>query len=83
MCQSPFFNKVAGFMNAILLKIETLAQMFFYEFYEISKNTFYYRTPLVAASRDFRFNFSAISSETNVYWDPESNKISTVEILFS
>ena len=29
---------------------ETLAQMFPCEFYEISKNTFFYRTPLVAAS---------------------------------
>ena len=32
------------------IKIETLAQVFFFEFCEISKNTFYYRTPLVAAS---------------------------------
>ena len=29
---------------------ETLAQVFSYEFCEISKNTFFYRTPLVAAS---------------------------------
>ena len=33
-----------------LLKKETLAQAFFYEFCEISKNIFFYRTPLVAAS---------------------------------
>ena len=32
------------------MKKETLAQVFFCEFCEISKNTFYYRTPLVAAS---------------------------------
>ena len=38
MCQSLFFKK------------ETLAQVFSYEFGEISKNTFSYRTPLVAAS---------------------------------
>ena len=31
-------------------KKETLAQAFFCEFCEISKNTFYYRTSLVAAS---------------------------------
>ena len=37
-------NKVAG------LKKKTLAQMFSCEFCEISKNTFFYRTPPVAAS---------------------------------
>ena len=42
LCQSPFFNKVA--------KIETLSQVYFYEFCEIAKNTLFYRTPLVAAS---------------------------------
>ena len=31
------------------IKKETLAQVFSCEFYEISKNTFFYRTPLVAA----------------------------------
>ena len=33
------------------IKKETLAQVFFYEFWEISKNTFSYRTPPMAASR--------------------------------
>ena len=32
-----------------MIKKETLAQVFFCEFCEIYKNTFYYRTPLVAA----------------------------------
>ena len=32
------------------IKKETLAQVFSCEFCEISKNTFFYRTPLVAAS---------------------------------
>ena len=32
---------------------ETLAQVFSCEFYEISKNTFFYRTPPVAASDIF------------------------------
>ena len=31
------------------IKKETLTQVFSCEFYEIYKNTFYYRTPLVAA----------------------------------
>ena len=45
LCQCLYFNKVAGF-----IKIETLAQVFSCEFCEISKNTFSYRTPPVAAS---------------------------------
>ena len=47
-CQGLFFNKVAGPCN--FLKKETLAQVFFCEFCKISKNTFSYRTPPVAAS---------------------------------
>ena len=47
-CASLFFNKVAGAWNVI--KKETLAQVFSCEFCEISKNTFSYRTPPVAAS---------------------------------
>ena len=38
--QSLFFNKVAG------VKKETLVQVFSCEFCKISKNTFFYRTPL-------------------------------------
>ena len=40
LCHSLFFNKVVGG--------ESLAQVFSYEFCEISKNTFFYSTPLVA-----------------------------------
>ena len=38
-------NQVCNF-----IKKETLAQVFSSEFYEIFKNTFFYRTPLMAAS---------------------------------
>ena len=48
--QSFFLNKVAGLRPATLLKKETLAQVFSCTFCEISKNTFFYRTPPVAAS---------------------------------
>ena len=48
LCQSLYFSKVAGTGNFI--KIETLAQVFSYEFCKISKSTFSYRTPPVAAS---------------------------------
>ena len=48
LCQSLFFNKVTG-GACNFIKKETLAQVFSCEVCEISKNTFYYRTPLVAA----------------------------------
>ena len=49
------FNKVAGSQACRpeacnFNKKETLAQVFSYEFCEISKNSFIYRTPPVAAS---------------------------------
>ena len=50
LCQSLFFNEVATLRSAILLKKETLAQVFSCEFCEIPKNTLFYRTPLVVAS---------------------------------
>ena len=49
LCQSLFFNKVAGLRPATLLK-NTLAKVFSCEFCEISNNTFFYRTAAVAAS---------------------------------
>ena len=52
LCQSLYFNKVAGLSPQAynVIKIETLAQVFFSEFCQISKNTFSHRTPPVAAS---------------------------------
>ena len=49
LCQRPFFNKVAG----LFIKKETLAQVFSREFCEIFKNTYFYRTPPVAASANY------------------------------
>ena len=40
LCQSLFFNKVAGLWPVTLLRKETLAQAFLCEFCKISKNTF-------------------------------------------
>ena len=48
------------------IKKETLAQVFSCEFCEIYKNTFYYRTPLVAAS-GVLINFAIL--------EPFSNKV--------
>ena len=51
MCQSLFFNKVAGLRSTTWFKKETLARMFSCEFCEISKNTFSHRALPVAASK--------------------------------
>ena len=61
LCQSLFFNKVAGACNFI--KKETLAQVSSCEFCEISKNTFCYRTPPVAASVSCRRKVAAAKFE--------------------
>ena len=42
--------QVLGLRSATSLKNEALAQVFSYEFCEITENTFSYRTPPVAAS---------------------------------
>ena len=48
LCQSFFFNKVAGLRpTTTLYKKETLVQLLSIEFCEISKNTFFQRTPLL------------------------------------
>ena len=57
LCQSLFFDKVAGAACSFIKK-ETLAQMFSCEFCEISKNTFFYRTPSVATSEASYFYLS-------------------------
>ena len=49
LCQGLFFNKVAG-QACNFIKKENPAEMLSCEFCEISKNTFSYRTPTVAAS---------------------------------
>ena len=53
LCQGLFFNKVAGLRPSKLLKKETLIQVFSCEFCEISKSTFFHRTPMVAAFVSF------------------------------
>ena len=45
LCQRLFFNKVPIVRHATLLTKEALAQLFSCEFFEISKKTFFYRTP--------------------------------------
>ena len=60
LCQRHLFNKVAD-LACNFIKKESLAQVFFSEFCEISKNTFFYRTPLVAASKFYLKQHCAFS----------------------
>ena len=61
LCQSLFFNKVPAWN---FIKKETLAQVFSCEFCKISKNTFSYRTPPVAAS-GYTFGLNSKTRYTN------------------
>ena len=49
LCQNLFYNEVAG-QACNFIKRETLTQVLSCELCKISKNTFFHRTPLVAAS---------------------------------
>ena len=66
LCQSLFFNKLAGLRPQAckFIKKETLAQVFSCEFYEISKNTFLHTIPPVAAAGSIRLNLSDLSDWT-------------------
>ena len=76
--QSLLFNKVAGLRP----EKETLAQVFSCEFCEISKNTFFRRTPLEAASVEkkqsslFKFGFSQIMN------NQETTDIESINLKF-
>ena len=53
LCQSLFFNKVAG-LTCIFIKKETLAQVSSSEFCEIFKNTFFIEDLRATASEYFK-----------------------------
>ena len=53
LCQSLFFNKVAGLRPETLLKKETLAQVFSCKFCQISKNAFFTEYLWMTASKLF------------------------------
>ena len=56
LCQRLFLNKVTGLRPKAcnFIKKKSLAQVFSCEFCKISKNTFFHKTPLVAASERCR-----------------------------
>ena len=61
------FNKNAG-AACNFIKKETLAQVFSCEFCEISKNTFFYRTPLVAAFVQNDYKDDWLTMKTNIQY---------------
>ena len=61
MCQSLFFNKVAGLR---LQKKETLARLFSCEFCEIFKNTFFTENTLTEKI----FNVKHLGQRKRAYW---------------
>ena len=66
MGQSLFFNKIPVPEACNFIKKETLALVFSCEFCEISKNTFLYRTPLVAASDEWNRIPLYLKNYTNI-----------------
>ena len=78
LCQSLFFNEVSDLGLQLFLHIQTLAQVFLCEICEIFKNTYFYRTPPVAASvhlaliSELEVNFyghiQKVGPETREFW---------------
>ena len=88
-----FLNKAVGLRQATLLKKRDQGgaahntQVFFCEFCDISKNTFFYKTPLVAASEVMKLawinvwhapNFEAMIKGLQPAWDLIFCKLSVV-----
>ena len=67
LCQSLFFNKVAGLRPSTLLKKRLWYRCFPFNFFEIFKNPFFYRTPLVAAFKQKTNLKLRVSSHVRFY----------------
>ena len=68
LCQTLFFNTVAGLPKSCnLIKKETLVQVFSCESCEISKDTFFHKAPLVAASKAVRHCLSMLTQIVRCY----------------
>ena len=63
LCQSLFFNKVAGLRRATLLEKRPWHKCFSVNFVKLLKNTFFHRTTMVAASKVYsRVVFRTLSN---------------------
>ena len=58
------FKKVAGLKAYSFIKKETPAKVFSCKFYEIFKDTFFYRTPPVAASEEMISSVKQFNRDT-------------------
>ena len=63
LCQSLFFNNIAGLGVCNFIKNEVLERAFSCEIYEILKNTFLYRTPLGDC-----FWITSSQSQSSICW---------------
>ena len=67
LCQSLLFNKVTSLSQAYnFIKKETLAQVFSYEFCEISKNTFFTGHPWATVSVSIKLEAYSESSQISI-----------------
>ena len=83
LCQSLFFKKVAGFRPwtyNFILKKEALAWVFSCEFCKNFKNTYYYRTPLVAASETNQLFSTKITKFMNDLFPKKSKTLNNYKI---
>ena len=83
LCQSLFFKKVAGFRPwtyNFILKKEALAWVFSCEFCKNFKNTYYYRTPLVAASETNQVFSTKITKFMNDLFPKKSKTLNNYKI---
>ena len=69
LCQSLFFNKVAGLRPQACNFIKTLVQVFSYEFWQISKNTIFTEHMVTASDRSvkrFSYKFHTMHRKTPI-----------------
>ena len=88
MCRSLFFNKAAGLRPLELIKNKDFSTGSSCEFCEIPKNTFFYRTPPVAASvmknssSLFWFSLKQLARSGRKRWSLERKRLSRHRLLF-
>ena len=85
LCQSLFLIKfqAKGLKACNFIKKEALAQVFSSEFYQICKNTFLHRTPLVAASKRVTQNINPIQIRKFLYTDITIHLKKTMFVFYS
>ena len=80
MCQGLLFNNAAGLRSQAcnFIKNYSLVEVFSCEFYEIFKNTFFYRTSLVAAFENTFPDMLPNTFSDFILIDDKENKIESL-----